>query len=67
MSLGKESWETASHDVVSRRPREAHCSVAECFRYDWHHRLTVCERVYPIPEGAVTLALSPAIREVGNR
>lgn len=60
VALGKESWETGRltmsfHDAQGKRIDPWPNVFGMIGTTDW----TVCERVYPIPEGAVTLALSP--------
>jgi hypothetical protein len=58
--LGKESWETGRltmsfHDEKGERVGPWPNVFGMIGSRDW----TVCERVYPIPEGAVLLSLSP--------
>lgn len=60
VALGKESWETGRltmsfHDAKGERIGPWPNVFGMTGTTPW----TVCERIYPIPEGAVTLALSP--------
>ncbi|NLF98907.1 MAG: hypothetical protein GX565_02020, partial [Lentisphaerae bacterium] len=60
VALGKESWETGRLTMSFHDAKGARIGPwPNVFGMTGTTAWTACERIYPIPEGAVTLALSP--------